>query len=65
MHFNLQAILADNAGPLAAGGVVVLIFRERGRARNWHGRLYRQRLGSGVPVIDIWALRRNITSFAR
>jgi len=28
----------------------VLIFRKRGRARSWHGSLYRQRPGSGVPV---------------
>ena len=27
-----------------------MIFRERGRARSRHGSLYRQRLGSGVPV---------------
>ena len=43
----------------------MLIFRERGRARSRHGSLYRQRLGSGAPVIDIWGLRRGITSIAR
>ena len=40
-------------------------FRERGRARSWHGSLYRQRLGSGVPVIIIWDLTEGTTSAAR
>ena len=40
-------------------------FRERGRAQSWHGSLYRQRLGSGVPVIKICALAEGITSGAR
>ena len=43
----------------------MLIFRERGRARSWHGSLYRQRLGSGVPVIEMWGLTGRITSLAR
>ena len=35
-------------------------FRERGRARSWHGSLYRQRLGSGVPVSRIWSLTEGL-----
>jgi hypothetical protein len=47
------------------GALGLLIFRKRGRARSWHGSLYRQRLGSGVPVIIIWASTEGITSVAR
>ena len=47
------------------GALGLLNFRKRGRARNWHGSLYRQRLGSGVPVRVIWALTEGFTSLAR
>jgi len=47
------------------GALGLLIFRKRGRARSWHGSLYRQRLGSGVPVRVIWASTEGITSVAR
>ena len=47
------------------GALGLLIFPKRGRARSWHGSLYRQRLGSGVPVIIIWASTEGITSVAR
>ena len=47
------------------GGRLGADFRERGRAQSWHGSLYRQRLGSGVPVIKICALAEGITSGAR
>src|SRR6476620_8118219 len=47
------------------GGRLGADFREKGRAQSWHGSLYRQRLGSGVPVIEICALAEGITSGAR
>jgi len=40
-------------------------FGKGGRARNWHGSLYRQRLGSGAPVTKIWVLTEGITILAR
>ena len=56
---------ADNRRTPSAGAVGVLMFSGKGRARSWHGSLYRQRLGSGVPVINIWGSKEGITSLAR
>jgi hypothetical protein len=58
-----RRLAAPNPAPLKRA-LGVLIFRERGRARSWHGSLYRQRLGSGASVIVIWASTEGLTSVA-
>ena len=43
-------------------GLGLLIFRKRRRPRSWQGSLYRQRLGSRLSVIVIWASTEGLTS---
>jgi len=43
-------------------GLGLQIFRKRGRPRSWQGSLYRQRLGSRLSVIVIWASTEGLTS---
>ena len=58
-HSDLRRL--DNRRTLTPQRAVAVLsanFSGKERARNRHGNLYRQRLGSGVPVLHIWFLTR-------